>query len=354
MKTHAKLIYSAVLLTFAQSSFAAGAPKASNAPIPAATPTHWIQYEDTTFTPVLDDVSVHLAAARTELTKKNKKAAAEAMVAAAQALQVQSDRAVKLDRQRATADINNAFATYTKMMAVVQKLNAVATDIQSGKVLTTVALDRTLGEATRADLDRRWLVTDVTTWYPVVKEPQRHFSAAMEDYAKKDYKAAATEVRKAEAYVRLESARATRDTKTALDTVGAELEHTAQSLDKGVIGTAKDLERTFAAASHALGLAQRAKAAESWAHKAYSEAGYELKAAAHELESAAAWTDNETKTMAAPAVAEARTLGDKLARGGDWANNEVAEGFNALGSALNDLGHRIGAKEQAAPLKTNS
>lgn len=354
MKTPIKSLSSALFLVLAQSSFAIAASGAAVAPAPAAEPVHWIQYEDATLTPVLDDVSGHLAAARRALGEHDKKTAAEAVLAAAQALQAQSDRAVKLDRQRAAADLNSASATHAKMMTVVQKLNAVAADIQSGKVPTTAALDRTFDAAARADLERRWQVTDVTTWYPVVEEPQRHFGAAMQDYAKKDYRAAAIEVRKAEAYVRLEAARATRDTKAALDSARAELERTAQSLDKGVIGTAQTLDQTFARTSHALALAQRAKAADSWAHKAYSEAGYQLKAAAHELESAAAWTSNEAKTLAAPAVSETRALGDKLTRGGDWASSEVAKGFNTLTSALTDLGHRIDSKVQRTASKTNS
>lgn len=354
MKTPRKSLSSALFLVLSQSSLAIAASNATEAPLPAGAPVQWIQYEDATLTPVLDDVSGHLAAARRALGEHDRKTAAEAVLAAAQALQTQSDRAVQLDRQRAAADMSSAAATHAKMMTVVQKLNAVAAEIQSGKVPTTAALDRTFDAAARADLERRWLVTDVTTWYPVVEEPQRHFSAAMQDYAKKDYRAAAIEVRKAEAYVRLEAARATRATKARLDSVSAELEHTAQSLDKGVSRTTQDLDQTFARASHALAVAQRAQAAESWAHKAYSEAGYELKAAAHELENAAAWTGNEAKGLAAPTVAKARALGDKLVRGGDWASNEVAEGFNALANALTDLGHRINAKEPAGSLKTNS
>jgi hypothetical protein len=62
--------------------------------------------------------------------------------------------------------------------------------------------------------------------------------------------------------------------------------------------------------------AHRAKAAESWAYEAYHDVGYELKAAAHPLESAAAWAGAETKSAAAAAVTDMRAIGDKLASGG--------------------------------------
>jgi len=239
--------------------------------------------------------------------------------------------------------------THARMVALAKKLDATALQIKAGKVTTTAALDKTINKASRADLERRWLVSDVTTWYPVIEEPQRHFTAAAEAFAKKDYKTAATEVRKAEAYLRLESARATGDARKGLDTATAGLEKTAQALDKGAVKTEKDLDKSFASADHALALAHRAKAAESWARKAYDNAGYELKASAQSLESAAVWAGAESKAAASTATADARTIGDKLASGGVWAKDEVTKGFDSLRSSINKLGQTIGAKVKASP-----
>jgi len=41
-------------------------------------------------------------------------------------------------------------------------------------------------------------------------------------------------------------------------------------------------------------------------------------------------------------------VGDKLASGGVWAKDEVANGFESLGGALNRLGQSIGAKSKAS------
>lgn len=337
----------------AQATQPAAAPAAAAAPakatIVAKSPTEWIRFDDLSVTPVVDDVSSHLAAARAALAKKDTAKAAEAMHAAARALEAQSDRAAKLDRQRAAADIKAAKEVHVKMTALTKQLDVAAAQIKAGKVSSTTALDRALGKAQRADLERRWLVSDVTTWYPVAEEPQRHFGAAVEAYAKKDYKAAATEVRKAASYVRLEAARAAGDVKKALDTANADLEKTAAALDKGAVKVQKDMEKTFAGANHALALAHRARAAESWARKSYEQVGYELKAAAHGLESGAAWVGNEAKTAASTAAADARAIGDKLASGGIWAKDEIAKGFESLGSGLNRLGQSIGAKSKASP-----
>ena len=326
---------------------AAPAASASQKPATAKPPTDWIEYEDLTMTPVLDDVSRHLAAARAALAAKDNAKAAEQMQAAARALETQAAQAARLDRQRAAADLAAAKDVQARMSALTQQLATTAAQIKAGKLTNTAALDKAIGKAQRADLERRWLVTDVMTWYPVADEPQRHFAAAIVDYANKDAKAAAVEVRKAASYVRLEAARATGDDKKELAAANAALQNTAAKLDKGAVGSEKELDSVFAEASHALAMAHRTRAAESWARKAYDQTGYELKAAAFGLESAGVWAGTEVKAAATSAAAAARAVGDKLASGGVWAADEVAKGFEALGSGLNKVGHAIGSKHKA-------
>ncbi|MEO5696482.1 MAG: hypothetical protein ABIQ60_05035 [Burkholderiaceae bacterium] len=366
MKTRFTSIAAAALLALTQMPLTAtaqdakapvtaapAAPAAAQPMVAAKAPTEWIQYEDTTYTPVVDDVSGHLAAARTALTEKDNAKAADAMRAAARALQLQADHAGKIERRRAAADMNLARDTHARMDALVRKLDATAADLQAGKVTSTAQLDKVIGKAARADLERRWLVTDVATWYPVAEEPQRHFAAAAKDIAMKDYKAAATEVREASAFVRLESNRAVGEAKKGLKSARAGLDSTARALDKGALKSVHDMDKAFATANHALAVAHRAKAAESWARKAYDTAGYELKASAQSLESAAAWTGDRVKSGEAAASSGARAVGDKLASGGVWARDEVAKGFDSLGGALNKLGHSIGARSKAAPFDAN-
>ena len=182
----------------------------------------------------------------------------------------------------------------------------------------------------------------------VIDEPQRHFTAAVEAYAKKDYKTAAAEVRKGESYVRPESARAVGDVKKGLNAADAELDRTAKTLDKGAVKTDKGMDKAFADTNHALALAHRARAAQSWADKAYGQAGYELKASAQDLEDGAAWAGTQAKAAATGAAADTRALGDKLASGGVWAKDEVVKGFDTLGNALDKFGETIGSKTKAA------
>ncbi len=312
-------------------------------------PTDWVEYDTTTVTPVLDAVTGHLLAARKAIASNDNAAGAEALHAAALELNAQADRASKVEGS--AAQVKAAKETKQKLAALSRRLEKTAAQVKAGKVPTLAALDTQIGQAARADLDRRWLVSDVTTWYPVVEEPHRHLVAAMEAYGKKDYKAAAAEVHKAAAYVRLEAARAAGDTRVALLSLSADLDKVGRDIGKGTVKDAKWLENKFSRVEHALALSHRAKAAEAWGRKAYDEAGYELKAAAHGLENAARWSGNEAKDVAADAVSGTRALGDKLIAGGTWAKDEVAKAFETLGTAIDRLGQKIGSKVRTATVK---
>jgi hypothetical protein len=198
-------------------------------------------------------------------------------------------------------------------------------------------------------MERRWLVTDVTTWYAVSEEPQRHFTDAVAAFAMKDYRAAATDIRKATSYLRLEADRATGAAKQELERVVGELDVLAASVERGAIKHEQSMTRVFARADHALALEHRSKAAESWARKEYDKAGYELKAAAQGLESAASWIGGEAKAGASATVADTRALGDRLVAGGAWTRDEIAKGFESLGNGINALGQKIGSTKKASP-----
>ena len=352
MKHTLKPLTVAVLITIAQLSGGAyaqstrtpaaqAAPATTKAPIAIKSPTDWIVYDDTIFTPVADPISLHLDAARKAFDAKDTKRAAAAMRTVADELKQQAARAANTDKARAKSDMQLAHDTSTRMTAVAGKVSAAAADIESGKIKTKADLDKTIGTAERADIERRWLVTDAATWYPVTEEPQRHFGSAVGAYAKKDYKAAATEIRKATGYMRLESARVTGAAKQALDRSVADLDKLASAVEKGGVKDEKVMDKAFANANQALAQAHRTQAADSWARKEYNQAGYELKAAAHGLESASGWVGAEAKKGSSTVVADTRALGDKLTSGMTWTRNEVVKGFETLGNSIDAMGQKI-------------
>ncbi|BBJ22568.1 hypothetical protein W01_04950 [Candidatus Nitrotoga sp. AM1P] len=337
-------------------SVALPALTATNTPIPVKAPEAWIIYDDITYTPVVDAVSRHLDAARKAFdAKDNKKAAAE-MHAVANELKLQAARADKEGRSQVDADkaimaADTKFAQdiAKRMNASALKVSSAAKAIESGKITKRADLDKAIDKATRADMEHRWLLADVTTWYPVSEEPQRHFTNAVEAYAKKDYKAAAADIHKATSYLRLEAGRAIGETKQELESSVVQLDTLAASVEKGAVKEVQSITNVFAKANHALALEHRSKAVESWLRKEYNKTGYELKAAAHGLESAAGWVGGEVKAGASATVADTRALGDKLASGATWTRDEVAKGFESLGNSINALGDKIGSTKKASP-----
>ncbi len=134
-------------------------------------------------------------------------------------------------------------------------------------------LDKAIDKAARADMERRWLVSDMLVWYPVTEEPQRNFNDAAAAYARKDYKVAAADIRKAAGYVRLEAGRATGEVQRELDSSAAQLGTLAAYIEKGTAKGEQSTATEFAKADDALAMEHRSKAAESWARKDYGKTG---------------------------------------------------------------------------------
>ena len=286
---------------------------------------------------MLDDLSRAIADARAALALGDQAAAATAMARAASSLQTQTAKAVALDHERAAADVKRAHETRERLVRVQKQLAAAAAQVKSGRIVSIAALDRALDATARADLERRWLVTDAATWFPVVGAPQQHFTAAAGAYAAKDSVTAAEEVRKADAFIRLEAARAAGDVKEELDSAGTDLNLLARDLDNSSVKSGTVLSQRFSRALYALAHSHQAKAREDWAHQAYTDAGHELKAAARSTENAASWIGAHAIADAREAVSEGGALGDKLTGGGVWTRHEAAKGFDDLGAALRRL-----------------
>ena len=330
------------------------APAATKAPILTKAPEDWIIYDDITYTPVVDNVSEHLDAARKAIDSKDEKKAAAELRSVADDLKQLAARAGKADQALVAADTKVGQDTMKRLDASALKVSSAAAAVESRKIKTEADLDKAIDKAARADMERRWLVTDVTTWYPVSDEPQRHFKDAVAAYAKKDYNAAATEIRKATGYLRLEADRATGTAKQELKGSVKQLDMLAASVERGAVREEQSVTKVFARADHALALAHRSKAAESWARRECDNAGYELKAAANGLESAASWAGRKEQADTSATVADIRELGDKLAGGATWTRDEIAQGFESLGNGINVVGHKIGSTEKASPFNAHA
>jgi hypothetical protein len=347
-------------VAYGQAQKAPAAPLVKPAPAPTKAliatdaPADWIIYEDTTYMPVVDPVSRHLYAARKAFDAKDNKTAATDLRAVAQELDALSKQATRVSKSGTKAEVRLAQDSAKRIERASRKVNAAATALEAGKITTRAELDKAIDKGTRADMERRWLLADVTTRYPLSDEPQRHFAGAVAAFGSKDYKAAAIDIRKATGYMRLESARATGEARHELDRSVVQLDRLATSVEKGAVKDEKTMDKVFANANHALALEHRANAAESWARKEYDQAGYELKAAAKGLESGAGWVSAQAKAGASATVAETDALGDKLASGATWTRDEVAKDFASLGNSIDALGQKTGSSGKAPPVKVGA
>lgn len=302
-------------------------PTAAKTEIASKTPEDWLVVEDTTFIPVIDELSRTMRTARQAFLNKDNKTAAADVRAGATFLSKESSIVSEEGGER--------------IQEAVKGLEKLAGDLDSGKVTSVRRLDKVFINAHLADIEHRWLVVDETDWYPYVEEPDQHFRSAKEAFLKKEYQKAAEEIRKGTAFVKLEAGRASADAKQALNASAHELERLADDIAKNGVKDVEALENTFARADQALAQSHRVKAAESWAKKEPAKTGYELKAAARYLEQGAAWVGTETQAGASEAVSAARTVAGKLIEGAGYSAEGVGKGMDALGKAVSQFGQKV-------------
>jgi hypothetical protein len=182
-------------------------------------------------------------------------------------------------------------------------------------------------------------------------EPEHHFDRAKEHFLKKEYEAAAKEIRKSAGFLKLQAARANGETKKALQASAEELEKLAGDVEKGTVRTVDKLEKPFAAALHALAQHHHQKASESWMKRAEKKTGHDLKAAAHHVEHAARWSGEQLEEGGKLAVRDARLVSGKLVEGAGWSVEEVGKAVEGIGSAVKWVGKKVEPKKKEAPAK---
>jgi len=171
-----------------------------------------------------------------------------------------------------------------------------------------------------------------------VELPGEHFHKARENFLKKDTKAAAEEIRKGAAFLRLQAARATTEGKKGLVASVAELEKLANDVEKGTVTSAKTLDRTFARAHHALAKHHHLKAIEYKAKNDVRRTGHELKAAMVHLEHGFAWSGHELEAVSVKAIKDVGLLAGKLVEGTGWVAEEVGKAIEKIGQEIDKLG----------------
>jgi hypothetical protein len=177
---------------------------------------------------------------------------------------------------------------------------------------------------------------DVLTFF--VDSPGEHFHKARQNFLNKDFKAAAEEIRKGAAFLRLQAARATKEGKAGLTASIAELEKLARDVERGTVTSAKTLDNVFARAHHALAKHHYLKALEYKSKKDVTRTGHALKAAVIHLENGFAWAGHELEAASVKAIKDVGLLAGKLVEGTGWVTEEIGRAIEKIGQEIDKLG----------------
>jgi hypothetical protein len=186
-----------------------------------------------------------------------------------------------------------------------------------------------------------YVVVEEDVLLQFVDSPGEHFHKARQSFLKKDFKAAAEDIRKGAAFLRLQAARATNEGKKGLMASVAELEKLANDVEKGTVTSAKTLDRAFARAHHKLAQHHYLKALDYKAKKDTKRLGHSLKAAAVHLEHGFAWAGHELEAGTVKVVRTALDLGGKLIEGTGWITEEVGKAIEYIGQEIKKLGKML-------------
>jgi hypothetical protein len=237
-----------------------------------------------------------------------------------------------------------------RLDAAAERLDRAARRVASGALTTPMQLDRLIDPATRADIDRRWLVVDAADWFRLAGATQSHFEAAAEAHEDQNFQIAAIELGRARAFLCLEAGRSSAPARTELLRSIAQIDALVSPPVRLHEVKANDLARVFARASSALAHADRAKSAEFWAANEAGAAGYALRAAADSLESGLDWIGGPVKRSAPAGIAATRALGESLLADDAPSNNiPVEQGLRSLDRDVSFLDEKISKTGKGAP-----
>lgn len=189
------------------------------------------------------------------------------------------------------------------------------------------------------------VVIDEDIYYAFDDEPSAYFYQAHENFMKKDFKAAARDLRKAAAFVKLESSRATAEGKKGLVSSYNELEKLADGVEKGTTTSVKDLESVFARAHQALAKHHYLKAVEAEGKKDSKATGHSLKSSLIHLEHGFAWAGHKLEAAAVATIKDIRILSGDLIEGAGWVPDKIGSAIKWIGKEVEKLGNKIKGKE---------
>jgi hypothetical protein len=170
-----------------------------------------------------------------------------------------------------------------------------------------------------------------------------HLQKARENFTQKDLPAAATDLHKAAALLKLEAGSAlTPEDKELLQTSAQELDKLAAEMQKEASISGTELNHAIARAHYGSARLYNLQAMEDWTKKATAQAGHDLRAAVDHVQQGLASAGVTLTTATRAALDEACLLAGKMIAETGFVLDRFGEGYQAVGQAIEGLGKQLG------------
>lgn len=183
---------------------------------------------------------------------------------------------------------------------------------------------------------------------PAVQANEQNFTSARESFLKKEYKAAAEEIRKGIKFMKTEETRATAAGKKMLTASINELDALAKDIEKGSVATVDSLDNAFTRARDAIASNPHVQSAETKASEAAKDTSSGLKRGL-------SWTGDK---LGAGASAVAKGTGfvvGKAIEGTGWLGKHTGSALNSASRSVENFGKGMQPKKQESqPQNTGS
>lgn len=189
-------------------------------------------------------------------------------------------------------------------------------------------------------------VIEQDTWTYLVEEPGVYLDRAHREIGKKQFRTAASNLRKAGAMIDREADRASNDDKTKLKRDAAALQVAANEVEAGKITNVRLFNEQLTKVRADLAGHHYLKAAEAWGKKDYAAAGASLAAAARYVQDGFSSLGEKTSADLSKALRYGEGLTKK---GANTVESEFNASRSAVGTEIGKLGKALEDKKSSWP-----
>jgi hypothetical protein len=181
---------------------------------------------------------------------------------------------------------------------------------------------------------------------PAVQNSEQNFNKARESFLKKEYKAAAEDIRKSVKYMKTEESHATAAGKKMLTASINELDTLAKDVEKGSVTSVNALDNAFTRARDAIASNAHVKSAET-------KAGEAAKDTSSGIKRGLSWTGEKIGEAASGVAKGTGFVVGKAIEGTGWLGRHTGSMLNSASSKVEDFGKDMQPKKQEYQTQKN-